>query len=163
MPNPQMPRGLIPSATSYGFKSPGGGRRTDVAGGRGRYAMAYARGTQYFSVTLVLDLYEFSVWNVFYLRKIAEGTITFDMPLDSGHGVALHACNIVPNSYDVQRTAGVGMVVAFEVEALSQAQEMSEETVESILAIHEEYGDATPAIFARLARFVLVDSLVLDL
>lgn len=133
-----------------------------MAGGRGRYALAYARGTQYFSVSLVLDLYEFGVWNAFYLRKIAEGTITFDMPLDSGNGVALHECNILTETYSVSRTAGVGMVVSFDVEALSQAQTFSDEMIEEILTTHEVYGDDAPAALSRLARFVLLDSLVLD-
>ena len=161
MANPQMPRGLRPSAQQYGFEAPGGAIRTDVDGGAGRYAEQFSRTTQFFSVVLMLDLLEFSIWNTFFLRRIGKGTIPFDMYLDSGYGVSLHACTILPDSYSVSRTNGVGMVVSFKVEATNQAYDMTEAEVDSLLAFYEGVGSTSSALLARIKQFALVDS-VLD-
>lgn len=162
MPYPQMPRGLRPSAQQYGFDAPSGAVRTDVAGGAGRYAEQFSRSTQYFDITLMLDLLEFSIWNTFFLRRIAKGTIPFEMPLDSGYGVSPHVCQVLPDSYKASRTNGVGMVVSFRVEAENQAYDLAEADVDALLSVYEVYGPDLSALLRRLDKFATKDLLVLQ-
>jgi hypothetical protein len=160
MPNPQMPSGLHmrPSEQQYGFDAPGGAMRTPVAGGTARTGEQFSREAQFFNITLVLDLQEFSVWNTFFLRRIAKGTIPFDLPLDSGYGVSPHACTIIPDSYTVNRTNGVGMVVAFQVEAINQAYDMPDQAVDALLDLWKVAGGDSNALLLRIKQFALEDS-----
>lgn len=160
MTRPSLPSSLRPRVSDYGFNSPAGADSSAVEGGVDRYGLAYESAAQIFSVTLILDLYEFSVWNLFYLRKTALGTITFDMVLDSGHGLAPHACNIVTGSYSAKRTAGnAGMVVTFQVQAESQAFEFLDDDVDAQLAVFEVFGRQGPGMLTRIGVFANFDTL----
>lgn len=160
MTRPSLPSSLRPRVSDYGFDSPAGSDSSAVEGGVNRYGLAYESAAQIFSVTLILDLYEFSVWNLFYLRKTALGTITFDMVLDSGHGLAPHACNIVTGSYSAKRTAGnAGMVVTFQVQAESQAFEFLDADVDAQLAVFEVFGRQGPGMLIRIGVFANSDTL----
>jgi hypothetical protein len=158
---PTLPRDLYPEAAGYQFDEPGGVLRTEVAGGAPRFALDWARGTQRFQVTIICDALQFSVWSTFYNWAIAKGSIAFDMPLDSGFGVAPHSVNIVPGSYSAARTGGVMTVVSFVAEAESQVYAMGAADAVALLALYEEYGDASTELLERLARFATVDTLVL--
>lgn len=158
---PTMPSGLKPTVSAYSHGAPGGVMRTDVAGGAARYGLDWDRGTQQFNVTLILDKLKFSVWTAFFHQLIKKGAITFDMPLDSGFGTAMHACNIVPGSYNASRTGGTVMVVAFVVEAESQANDLSPADAQALLDFYEIYTEESDALLRRLALFALTDTLVL--
>ncbi|MCZ2498135.1 hypothetical protein GN316_15325 [Xylophilus sp. Kf1] len=163
MSRPQFPAGLRPIVDGYGFGSPAGAESTQVEGGVDRFGLAYESAAQIFSVTLILSLYEFSIWNLFYLRKTALGTITFDMLLDSGHGIAPHACNVVAGSYEAKRSAGnAGMVATFQIQAESQAFDFTEAEVDAQLMVFDALGETAPSLLRRLAVFATQDTLVLD-
>ena len=163
MTNPQMPAGMRPRISDYGFNAPKGAEQAEVEGGVDRFGLAYESAAKVFSVTLVLDLYEFSIWNLFFERRIALGTITFDMLLDSGHGIAPHPCNIVKDSYSAKRSAGAaGMVVSFQVQAESQSFDFTEAEIDQQLLAYDLFGRLAPGFFKRLATFANEDTLVLD-
>lgn len=161
MPNPVLPNGFKPTVAAYSHGGPGGVSRTEVAGGAPRYALEYDRGLQKFNVTLILDKMRFSVWVAFYTHIIKKGAITFDMPLDSGFGTEMHACNIMPDSYSASRTGGVAMVVSFVVEAENKAYDFSAVDAQALIDLYNEAGDDSNALLERLAQFALVDTLVL--
>lgn len=159
---PTLPTGLTPTVAAYSHDGPGGVLRTEVAGGAARYGLDYGRGTQQFSVTLILDKLKFSVWTAFYHHIILKGSLTFDMPLDSGFGTELHAVNIVPGTYSASRTGGVAMVVAFVVEAENMVYEMTAAEAAGLIAVYEAYGKDWKLLFDRLAHFANIDTNVLD-
>ncbi len=162
MANPVMPNGFTPTVAAYSHDDPGGVMRTDIAGGAARYALEYDRGLQKFNVTFIFNALQFSVWTAFFIHIIKKGAYTFDMPLDSGFGVELHACNIIPGSYSASRVGGILTSVAFVVEAESQAYELSAEGAGGLVDMHNEYGAEAIYVLARLAQFATVDSLVLN-
>lgn len=162
MTNPVLPSLIKPTVAAYSLSGPGGVLRTDVAGGAPRYGLDYDRGLQQFQVTLILDKTQFSVWTLFFLRVIKKGAITFDMPLDSGFGTQLHACNILPDSYQAARTGGIAMAVSFVVEAESKAYDWSDVEMAALFALYEQYGRDTDELLARINQFANVDSLVLQ-
>lgn len=161
MPNPVLPNGFKPTVAAYSHDGPGGVSRTEVAGGVPRYALEYDRGLQKFNVTLILDKMRFSVWVAFYIHIIKKGAITFDMPLDSGFGTEMHACNIMPGSYSATRTEGIAMVVSFVVEAENKAYDFSAVDAQALIDLYNEAGDGSNALLARIAQFALTDTLVL--
>lgn len=162
MPTPSMPSGLQPIASGYSFGSPGGVRRSDVAGGLARYALEWDGGVQTFSVTLLLTRTQFSVWNAFFHRKINKGAISFNMPLDSGFGLQPHLVNIVPGTYTVAEVNVAMASVRFDVEAESQAYLLDELEADALLAMHEEYREGIQSLLDRLALFANSDTNVLD-
>jgi len=153
---------MLPTVAAYSHGGPGGVMRTDVAGGSPRYGIDYDRGLSQFSVTLILDKLQFSVWTAFYHQVIKKGSITFDMMLDSGFGTEPHACNIMPDSYQASRTGGIAMVVSFVVEAESQAYELTSAESLELVNIYNLYGPHTDDLLAEIAAFATVHSLVLD-
>ena len=158
MPNPVLPSFMKPIVAAYSHGGPGGVMRTEVAGGAPRYALDYDRGLQQFQVTLILDKLQFSVWTAFYHQIIKKGAITFDMPLDSGFGTQLHACNITPDSYQASRTGGIAMAVSFVVEAESKAYDMTAAEALDLVSMYNTYGAGTNALLARINQFANVDS-----
>lgn len=158
---PTMPRDFIPLTAPYSHNGPGGALRTPVAGGAARYGLDYDRGVQQYQCTLLLDTFKYAVWVTFYHRVIAQGTISFDMLLDSGYGRQTHSVNIVPNSYNSAITGGKFHVITFVVEAESTAYDLSDAEVASLMAFYDIYGSDN-ALFDRIAQFATVDSLVLD-
>lgn len=161
MTNPVMPRGMRPVTEGYSMSAPGGVARTEVAGGMARYGLAWDRGVQTFRVTMILDDTQFSVWTAFFLHVIKKGSIAFEMPLDSGYGVSEHLCNIVPDSYNANRTAGGNYAVSMVVEAESAAYQMTSTDALALIALHEQYGRDSDALLARLHQFANLDALVL--
>lgn len=159
---PTLPSGLKPVVSGYQFDEPGGVMRTEVGGGAPRYALDWNRGTQRFQITLILDALQFSVWSTFYHWQIAKGSISFDMPLDSGFGVSPHSVNIMPGSYSAARTSGIMMVVSFVAEAENQAYSMTAADADAMIALYNEAGAYSDHLLARLAQFANVDTLVLS-
>lgn len=163
MATPVIPVGMCPAVSPYSFGAPGGVDRTDLEGGVGRYAMAWDRGTQVFNVTLMLTQEHFTVWNVFFLRVLKKGALTFLMDIDSGFGLEPHNCNILPGSYNSVLTSGTVYAVAFQVEAeAASTYDLSDEQVEGIIDIHNATNGMTNALFDRLAQFANFDTLVLN-
>lgn len=163
MPTPSMPRGMNPLVAGYSFGSPGGASRTALAGGAPRYGLQWDRGVQPFTVTLLLDRLQFSVWNAFYLQVIKQGSVSFMMPLDSGFGIAAHLVNIVPGTYSVAALDAKHASVAFTVEAESQAYQLTDEEAAGLVEMYGIYSSRTSELLRRLAQFATVDSLALDL
>lgn len=159
---PTMPNGLKPVVEGYSIDDPGGVMRTDVAGGAPRYALDWDRGTQRYSVTLILDALQFSVWTVFYHHSIKKGSIAFGMQLDSGFGAAMHQVNIMPGSYSATRTSGIMTVVSFIAEAESQVHELSAADAASVIDIYNTAGAGTNALLDRIAQFANGDTNALD-
>lgn len=162
MTNPVLPNGIKPVVSNYSIDGPGGVVRTDVAGGMPRYAMDWDRGPQRFNVTLILDALQFSVWSAFYHHVIRKGSLSFDMPLDSGFGVSAHTVNIVPGSYSAARTSGIMMVVSFVAEAENKVYDMTAADAANLIDLYNQYGAYSNALLDRLAQFSNVDTNVLD-
>ncbi len=154
---------MLPIVAAYSHGGPGGVMRTEVAGGAPRYALDYGRGLQQFQVTLILDKTKFSVWTAFFHHIIKKGAITFDMPLDSGFGTELHACNIMPGSYQASRTGGIAMAVSFVVEAESKAYDMTAADAQALIDVYNIYGTDTDELLVRINKFANFDSLVLQI
>ena len=162
MANPVLPNGFKPTVAAYSHNGPGGVKRTEVAGGAPRYALDYDRGLQQFNVTLILNQMQFSVWVAFFIHIIKKGAITFDMPLDAGFGTALHACNIMPDSYSASRTGGIATAVSFVVEAENKAYDMTAADAQALVDFYNASGSESGALLARISRFATVDTLVLS-
>ena len=126
---PTMPAGLVPTVAAYSHDGPGGVLRAEVAGGPARYTLDYDRGTQRFSVTLVLDAGQLMLWVLFYTRMIKKGAVQFGMRLDTGLGTAEHQVNIVPGSYSTARTGGICTLASFVVEAENAVYALSDAAV----------------------------------
>ena len=163
MPNPSIPRGFKIITSGYGTDGTGGVKRTEVAGGRARYALDYDRGTQRYNVQMGMDAARYSVWTVFFHHIIKKGAITFDMPIDSGFGLQVHACNIIPGSYDASRIGGQLTLVRFAVEAESRVYDYSAADAQALLALWDLYGDQTDDLLGRLAIFANIDTNVVGL
>jgi hypothetical protein len=158
----KMPRGFVPITASYTVGGPDGVVETQVAGGAARYAMEYDRGVQPFGCVLILNPTQFQVWQLWYLHIAKKGSVTFEMPLDSGFGVSPHACNIVPGSYSTARVGDINTSVSFVVKAESQAYQYSAADAAAIIELHNGIeGDDLSALLARLAQFALYDTNVL--
>ncbi len=160
---PTIPTGLVPvtSPSGYSFAGPGGVMRTEVEGGSPRTALSYDRGQQSFSVALVCSVEEFRMWSLFYHHIIKKGAISFDMPLDSGMGVATHAVTMYPESYQASNTNGSTWIVTFQVSAESGIYAYDSGAAALILEYFDAGTDLT-ALLAALETFATVDSDVLD-
>lgn len=155
---PSLPSGFVPTVAAYSHDSPGGVMRTEVAGGAARYALDWDRGLQKFSVTLILDKLQFSIWTAFFLHVIKKGALAYDMLLDSGLGVVTHTCNLMPGSYSATRTEGIATVVAFVVEAESSAYALTALEGAALVDLYNSVGVGSNALLAGLAQFATVDS-----
>ena len=161
MPNPVLPASFLPIVEGYSFNSPQGVYRTEVQGGMSRYAMQYDRGTQEFKVTMIMNPNKFVIWNLFFLRVIKKGSVSFDMQLDSGFGVSTHTCNIIPGSYNANLVNGAFYSITFSVEAESQAFNFSTEEAEMMMSLYSLYGTGYDDLLIRLGLFANEDTLVL--
>lgn len=159
---PTLPSGLAPIVSSYSIDEPGGVMRTEVAGGAARYALDWDRGPQQFHVTFAMNELLFSVWTAFYHHIIKKGSISFEMPLDSGFGLNMHTATIIPGSYSVTRANVNTSIVSFVVEAENQVYNMTDTDAQALIDLYAEYGETTNAVLSRIAQFSTVDSLVLD-
>ena len=162
MPTPVLPRDLYPvtSPSGYSYASAQGVHMTQVEGGFNRYALDFDRGTRVFNVALACTAGHLRVWELFYLRIIKKGALSFEMPLDSGTGLEQHVVNIIPNSVNTAATDGNNFVVTFQVEAESKIYDFTEEGAAAIIAIWNAGGDVGE-LLDRLALFTLEDTLVL--
>lgn len=158
---PKIPAGLCIAANGYSFAGPTGARRTDVAGGRGRYGLNYYGGTSQFAVSLVLTSDQFRVWTLFYQRRIALGTLPFEMDLDSGMGIQPHTCNILPDSYQVSKNQTV-WAVTFNVEAKATAYDEDTTVLDLELEYWENIGQLLGPMLDRLTIFANEDVLILN-
>jgi len=159
---PTLPSGLAPIVSSYSIDEPGGVMRTEVAGGAARYALDWDRGPQQFHVTFAMNELLFSVWTAFYHHVIKKGSISFEMPLDSGFGLSTHTATIIPGSYSVTRANVNTSIVSFVVEAENQVYTMTTAEAQALLDLYSEYSVDTNSLLARITQFANVDSLVLD-
>jgi hypothetical protein len=123
---PTIPNGFGFINDGFSVGPPVGVSRVAVGGGMARYAVDYARGKQMFSGAMRFTELEYTIWEAFYRHVIAEGTIAFDMDLDSGMGVSTHSVNIVPGTYATQRVAGDKTEVSFSVETESEIYTLTE-------------------------------------
>lgn len=160
MTAPTIPNTFYPDTSSYSIDEPGGVMRTEVGGGHARYALDWDRGTQRFSVTLMLEQDRFSIWSAFYAHIIKKGSIAFYMPLDSGFGTSMHLANIVPGSYSVARD-GVLSIITMTVEAESQSYDMTSADAQSMIDIYNAYGDEMTLLLDRIALFATVEVAVI--
>lgn len=158
---PTIPAGLCVAAQGYGFGGPTGGRRTEVAAGRGRYGLNYYGGTSQFAVSLVLTEPQMRVWSLFYYRKIALGTLPFALDLDSGTGIQPHECNILPDSYQAALNQTV-WVISFNIEAKATAYEVDQEVIDLELEYWENTGQLLGPTLDRLTIFANQDVLILN-
>jgi len=162
MTTPVLPRDLYPvtSPSGYSYASAQGVHMTQVEGGFNRYALDFDRGTRVFNVALACTAGHLRVWELFYLRIIKKGALSFEMPLDSGTGLEQHVVNIIPNSVNTTETDGNNFVVTFQVEAESKIYDFTEGGAAAIIAIWNAGGDVGE-LLDRLALFTLEDTLVL--
>jgi hypothetical protein len=161
MTNPVLPASFLPIVEGYSFNAPQGVYRTEVQGGMSRYAMQYDRGPQEFKVTMIMNPDKFAIWNLFFLRVIKKGSISFDMQLDSGFGVSTHTCNILPGTYNANLVNGTFYSITFSVEAESKAFDYEMEDVNSIMDLYSIYGESYDDVILRIAQFANEDTLVL--
>ena len=162
MPNPSIPKGFKVVTSGFGTDGPSGVKRTEVAGGRARYALDYDRGTQRYNVSIGMTAQRYAVWTVFFHHIIKKGAITFDMEIDGGFGLQVHACNIMPGTYNADRIGGNVTVVRFAVEAESRVYDMSASDAQTYIDLWNQEGDGLLALLSRLATFANIDTNVLD-
>lgn len=160
-PLPKIPTGLMIAAQGYSYSGATGARRSDVAGGRGRYGLNYYAGTSMFAVTIVMTCGQMRPWTLFYNRRIALGTISFEMQLDSGMGVAPHECNIVPGSYQAAINDGIWSV-SFNVEARASVYDIDQIASDLELDYWDNTGEPLGPMLDRLTIFANSDVLVLN-
>jgi len=158
---PKIPAGLCVAAQGYGFGEPSGARRTEVAGGAGRYGLSYANGSSFFNVTLVLTDAQMRVWTLFYQRRVALGTLPFEMEINSGLGMIPHECQILPGSYQVAVNQTV-WVVTFQIEAVSSAYDEAGDVLDLELEYWDNTGELLGPMLDRLTIFANEDVLILN-
>lgn len=158
---PTIPSGLVIAAQGYSFSGASGGRRTDIAAGRGRYGLNYYGGTSPFAVTIIMTCGQMHIWSLFYNRKIALGTLPFEMQLDSGMGVQAHECNIFPGSYQASLNQGIWSV-SFNVEARASAYDIDQAVVDLEFEYWENTQELLGPMLDRLTIFANDDVLVLN-
>lgn len=157
-----IPKGIIPLVSPFTHGAPGGAMRTEVAGGAPRYGLDYDRGVQQYSVTILLDEFKYTIWQLFFQRVIALGTLTFEMELDSGFGCQPHQVNIVPGTYNVSVTgSGTHRLATFTVEAESTVYDLTDAEVQALLDYYEQLG-SDRRLIDRIAQFANVDTSVLN-
>jgi len=159
---PTMPNGLYPVSNPGGYShgDPGGVSRTATEGGFPRYAQSFQRGPQQFSVTIPATETEYEIWVLFFTHVLKNGTLTFDMPLQSGFGLQQHSGNIIPGSHRVTETDGHNYIINFQFEAESKAFEFEAGAAELIIDYHNSSEDLV-ALLDRIAIFANEDVLVL--
>lgn len=158
---PKIPSGLLIASQNYGLNGGSGARRTDIAAGRGRYGLNYYGGTSEFAVTIVMACDQMPIWSLFYHRKIALGTLPFEMQLDSGMGVAPHECNIIPGSYQASLNQGIWSV-SFNVESRATAYDYDETVLDFELDYWESTQEPAGPMLDRLTIFANEDVLILN-
>lgn len=156
-----IPLGLSPVVSGYGHGGIPGAMRGDVPGGFGQFGQDWMGGTQEFTCTLILTPAQMRIWTVWFYRLVRKGGLSFDMPLDSGLGLVPHLVSVLPGTYSVTRNGDIS-IVSFSVEAESTLYTLGRSGAESLLAIYAENGSETSALLAAIARFAVIDSLVLD-
>lgn len=162
MPTPRIPAGLKPLAQGYSIGAPDGVNMSEVGGGLPRVAMEWDRGRQAFPVAFSMSEYQFSAWDLFFHHVIRNGSLQFDMPINSGQGFADHTCIMVPGTYSVTpQAASRRWIVTFTVVAEAQAYEMTTAEAQAIIDFYEAAGEGGDLLLARLAKFATVDTLVL--
>jgi len=159
---PVLPALLKPLIQGYGIGAAGGVRATDVAGGAPRQALEWDRGYQEFRVSMNMRPERFQIWNIFYLRIIKKGALTFEMQIDSGMGLEPHDCTMVPGSYGAVRINGQITQVSFVVRAESKVYDLSDAEAGALMDLFGEYGDSMDNLLDRLAIFANKDTLVWD-
>lgn len=162
MSTPHAPSFMHPLVAGYSFAAPEGVMRTQVAGGRARYALEWDRGVQVFSIACLMTPAQFSVWNAFFHLTIKKGSVSFLLPLNSGFGVADHLVDMLPGTYSVTELDSKHASVAFQVEAESQAYLLDEEAAEALVVMYDLYGQNVHSFFRRLATFANSDTNALD-
>lgn len=162
MPTPRIPTGFKPAAQGYSIGTPQGVRMSEVAGGMPRAGLHWARGWQPFAVTMIVEADKFGVWSLWFHRVIANGSIQFLMPINSGQGLQDHLCIMVEGSYSAVPVSG-GKVwsVSFTVVAENPVYAMTDEEVQEILDFWEAHQLQGDDLLARIAQFATVDTLVL--
>lgn len=158
---PTIPSGLVIAAQGYSFSGASGGRRTDIAAGRGRYGLNYYGGTSQFAITIIMTCGQMRIWSLFYNRKIALGTLPFEMQLDSGMGVLPHECNIFPGSYQASLNGGIWSV-SFNVEARASAYDIDQAVADLELEYWDSTGEFPGLMLDRLTIFANSDVLILN-
>lgn len=162
---PELPSAFVPSIShgGYGFKGATGVVRSSTAGGRGRYAGMWEKGTRMFSVSFFLrDPLHVMLWDGFYTSTIKNGALAFSMPLDSGMGVLPHTVNMIPDSYSQSfQDAGIA-TVSFSVEAEPSIYSYSGNGMQSITDLINAYGDQAYDMVNRLHILANVESNVLN-
>jgi hypothetical protein len=161
MPIATIPNGLKPIAEGYSIGDMGGVMETEVSGGFSRYALDYARGVHAFSITILVNSIQLSVWTAFYHHVIKKGAYPFYMQLNSGVGVMQHVCNIIPNSQNITHAGGDVMVISFAVKAENSVYEMSNSDAVTIVDVYNIYGDSSNELFNYLYKFANIDSNVM--
>lgn len=132
-----LPNGLVPELQGYNIGAPDGVVRTPVAGGVARYMLDWDHGVQQFRVSLIVDELQFMVWNAFYRLTLKNGSLPFDMPLDSGLGVSTHTVTILPGSITSSRLDGQISRIAFKVETQSAVYGMSDAAANTYISNYE--------------------------
>lgn len=163
MPNPRIPNGFKPLIDEYSGGAPTGVFNTAVAGGLPRAGLMWDRGPRQYSVAMVLSPEKFSVWSVFLARIIDGGAISFDMPLDSGEGMADHLCTMVAGSYNERRAErSVFTRISFVVQAEPKAYEYTKEEAQDLMDLWNLEGEGADDLLRRIAKFATEDTDVLD-
>lgn len=158
---PTIPAGICVAAQGYGYGGPTGARRTEVAGGRGRYGLNYYGGTSQFAVTLVIPPEVHRIWTLFYHRRIALGTLPFLLDIDSGMGIEPHEVNIVPDTYSVTVNQTV-WIVTFTVEARASAYNVPQDVLDLEFEYWDNTGQPLDKMLDRLTIFANEDVLILN-
>jgi hypothetical protein len=112
-----------------------------------RYALQWERGLDPVQVSINLTPEQLSIWTAFFHHVIKKGAVAFDMPLDTGFGVATHSVKIVPGSYSGSRD-GLITKITFTAEVESGAYGLTEaEAIDLIEAWNgSAMGSGTPEI-----------------
>jgi hypothetical protein len=124
-------------------------------------ALAYARGPQLFKASLILRGVAMQVWTAFYHDTLANGSLSFTMPLDSGNGTLPHTATMVPGSYSAQPLGGGLWSISFSVLAESTSYALGPAFGASVTMLYGLYGEGAADVLAAITRLALIDSLAL--
>lgn len=162
---PVLPSVFVPSIShgGYGYKGADGVSRSNVSGGRGRYARQWERGTRMFQVSIVLrDAISMMKWELFYVNSIQNGALAFSMQLNSGMGILPHIVNIIPGSIAVNFIDSDFGTVGFSVEAEPSSYAYAGEGGQSLTDVIIAYGEDASIMLNQIHILANVESNVLN-
>jgi hypothetical protein len=141
----------------YSHNMPNNVVEQPVSGGASLLMLDTSTGYVDFQVAIVGSLTKQQAFNDFYVNDINKGTSKFTMNLDSGNGLEVHTCQIVPNSVRQDASGDPTRIITMTVRA-EKTPFQDNPYGGGFAELYEIYGEGLEQIIDDLGIFVLIDA-----